>query len=997
MTMKTFADAEVQLASRLPGYESRVPQQQFAQAVEAVYDTSEDDIKSHLMAQAGTGVGKSLGYLIPAILSGQRTVVSVTTKALQSQLARKDMPFLEANLGVRFSWAMLQGRSNYLCLSGSTRVMTRDGYVPIKDLAGGEHEIVDGDGNWVTAPIREYGNARLMRITMSRHGRTKEILATADHRWFMQASPAGAIEEITTSQMMNHPRMLRSKGLKLAWGGPRPVTTTPRVIPSPFGIARGVVYGDGTVYRKGGAAATVVLHGTKDAELLRYFEGHSTSHTHQDGYAEPQVQVFGLPHYFKDERPGLGEASTYLYGWLAGYFAADGCVSKHGHCSISSARRSDLEYVERLCIRLGIMTSEIRVTSRVGKGTEASALYSVSLSPQTLGEDFFVLSAHSERIQRVSQRRHRAARRWTVDSVEQTDLCETVYCAEVPTTHSFVLEGNILTGNCLNRCAMADLVEVPMLPEILRKAAEPGFGGTQDDLGMSIPWQAWKLICSDEDECDGDCTEMSGCFVAAARSRAISADVLIVNHALFFADLIMKGGTAPEDKRSEGMLGRYDVAIFDEAHEIFSSAADAMGGQVTLGALAGATGEIRTWISRYADSSNNLQPVESSVSAAMGAGQDLFAKIQDGKMTPRHIMALESELGTLYQALRDLDTDFSGLTYRALTGTTEGATAAKRKRSVTKRIRNLLDKVTTIIMADEHEMVRWVEFRMGGRNGGTPIKTIKMSPVEIGPFMQDRLLRWTSCVFVSATLSPGGSFTYMASRFGLRPGTWTHLDVGSPFDFTTQARLYVPGHISAPNSGSWETEANEEICDLLKISRGRALVLFTSIKHMRAAHASISRRVPFEIKAQGDLPNGDLVDWLKGSADGVIFATKSFFTGVDIQGAALSLVILTKLPFPVPTEPLFQAQSEAIEARGGNSFGSLSVPETSLVLQQAVGRLIRHRNDVGMVAILDPRIIQKGYGKTLLKDLPPIPREGTLDSLSEWFAAEEALMALPSS
>jgi ATP-dependent DNA helicase DinG len=474
--------------------------------------------------------------------------------------------------------------------------------------------------------------------------------------------------------------------------------------------------------------------------------------------------------------------------------------------------------------------------------------------------------------------------------------------------------------------------------------------------------------------------------------------VLIVNHALFFADLIMKGGTAPENKRSEGMLGRYDVAVFDEAHEIFSSAADAMGGQITLGALVGATGEVRTWISRYADESNNLQPVESSVTAAMGAGQDLFAKIQDGKMTPRHIMALESELGAFYQALRDLDADFSGLTYRALTGTKEGATAAKRKRSVTKRVRNLLDKVTTVIMADEHEMVRWIESRMGGRNGSTPLKTIKISPIEIGAFMRDRLLRWTPCVFVSATLSPGGSFSFMAGRFGLLPGTWTHLDVGSPFDFTTQARLYVPGHISAPNSGSWETEANEEICDLLKISRGRALVLFTSIKHMRAAMDSVSRRVPFEVRAQGDAPNGDLVNWLKASEDGVIFATRSFFTGVDIQGAALSLVILTKLPFPVPTEPLFQAQSEAIEARGGNAFGSLAVPETSLVLQQAVGRLIRHRNDVGMVAILDPRMIQKSYGRTLLKDLPPIPRADTLGDLSEWFAAEEAtLMALPSS
>lgn len=545
---------------------------------------------------------------------------------------------------------------------------------------------------------------------------------------------------------------------------------------------------------------------------------------------------------------------------------------------------------------------------------------------------------------------------------------------------------------CLNRCAMTDTTEVPQLAEIMRLGNQPGFGGTKDDLGLTIPWQDWNLICCDSEECEDVCSAQTGCYVKAAREQALNADVLIVNHALFFLDLVMKGGSG-DSNRGDGMIGAYDVVVFDEAAELESYAAAALGGQITLGAITNATGEVRSWISQFADETNILAGVERAVVDTMGSATALFPRLADGKLTAQVILDLEQDLGGLHKSLMDLFNTFSGLTYRALMGTKNGEYAARRKASVSKKVRSLMESVTALIMADPLETVCWVESRQGGRGNNQLIRTIKMSPIEIGPFMRDRLLRYNPCVFVSATLSPGGSFGYMAGRFGLERDTYVSLDVGSPFDFPTQARLYVPKNLPEPNASNWQTEANEEIVDLLRVSKGRALVLFTSIAHMKAAHASIKRRVPFEVKMQGEEPNGALVAWLKTSESGVIFATRSFFTGVDIQGSALSLVILTKIPFPVPTEPLFKARCEAIEARGGNSFSGMSVPETSLVMQQAVGRLIRHRDDFGMVAILDPRMVSKGYGRTLLRDLPPMPRAETVQEMQDWFEGRSALIS----
>jgi ATP-dependent DNA helicase DinG len=229
-------------------------------------------------------------------------------------------------------------------------------------------------------------------------------------------------------------------------------------------------------------------------------------------------------------------------------------------------------------------------------------------------------------------------------------------------------------------------------------------------------------------------------------------------------------------------------------------------------------------------------------------------------------------------------------------------------------------------------------------------------------------------ILVSATLAVKGRFDFVSARLGI--DAFDGLDVGTPFDFTNQARLYVATTLPEPKGDQqpiWEALANEQIVELVRASEGRALVLFTSIKHMKAAYATVSRKVKYPVKMQGQESNKALAAWFHETNEGVLFGTKSFFTGVDFQGDTCSLVIISKIPTPVPTEPMVQARCELVDKRGGSSFMDYVQPVTSLVLQQAVGRAIRHRNDRAVIAILDPRLVSKGYGQKLKADLPSMP------------------------
>ncbi len=374
------------------------------------------------------------------------------------------------------SFSVNQELGVWHCLGGDTRVITWDGVRPIRELAGTTQRVLSAKGRWVEAPFHSFGVQPLVKITVGRNRVRKEIFATPEHRWFIR--------------IKNHRRERTSAELRpgdsLSWSFPHQVTSNVR--PSPFGVAHGITYGDGSRFARG---SCVDLHGEKDAQLLKWFP---LSHSYQceqveDGKTRSFLKVVDLPAFFK-ERPSRDESAAYLLGWVAGYFAADGCVDDEGTPILNSSDRSNLEFVRLICHRLGIGTYGITRQMRTGiRQSTPSALYRINFIAEDLNEDFFLLSEHRLRFVRRSKAFHR--RGWVVKSVEPTGRAEEVFCAVVPGDHSFALEDNILTGNCFGCQKSGDAItfvreveHLDFVDAVERLAARAGITLRYDDKSV---------------------------------------------------------------------------------------------------------------------------------------------------------------------------------------------------------------------------------------------------------------------------------------------------------------------------------------------------------------------------------------------------------------------------------------------------------------------------------------------------------------------------------
>lgn len=407
----------------------------------------------------------------------------------------------------RFARLAASHSNIFNCLAAETPVITDKGVRAIGDLAGSIHRVLTAGGNWVEAPFKEFGVQPLMRVTLERNGRRREFYATSGHRWFIdrqrtkrlyvhgslswddidkirdlhaqgeltQRDIAGrfGVSQTAISRIINRTRWTDEqrardavdgdlgtiKKTELTTGelqaGMRLTAAYGRnlirdgVSPSPFGIARGMTFGDGS---RMGRGCVVDLFGKKDANMLPYFLGCRSYRYDRKGYNVESVRVVDLPGYFKD-RPPLHESPAYLYGWLAGYFAADGNVNTQGQVGLTSVERANLEHVEAICRLLGIHTADIsthsgEVTLPQG-GRREVTYHTLRLDPYSLSEAFFCIPEHRERWHQRMQMPNRRVEHWTVVAIEETDRVEEVYCAVVPETESFALDGNILTGNCL--------------------------------------------------------------------------------------------------------------------------------------------------------------------------------------------------------------------------------------------------------------------------------------------------------------------------------------------------------------------------------------------------------------------------------------------------------------------------------------------------------------------------------------------------------------------
>jgi DNA primase len=345
------------------------------------------------------------------------------------------------------SFTVDSSRGLWHCLAGDTRVLTWEGVRPIRELADDTHRILARDGNWVVAPFYSFGLQPLMRLVVSRNGQVKELFATAEHRWFVRDGGGHrAVREVVTSELRPSQR-LASKF---------PGTRVKQTTPSPFGIAHGITFGDGS---RNGTGTMAQLDPVKDAPLLKWFPNSFVTER------EDRILVHHLPRMFK-EVPPLDESVPYLYGWLAGYVAADGHVAKDGTVMLHCADRATLEYVRAVCTRLGIGTYGITEQVREGfPGREPSSLFRIHFVNEDLTEEFFLLDQH--RLRFSSSPKAFARRGWVVRSVEPTDRVEEVFCAIVDQGHAFVLEDNILTGNCFGCGLGGDAIDFLMKQETL--------------------------------------------------------------------------------------------------------------------------------------------------------------------------------------------------------------------------------------------------------------------------------------------------------------------------------------------------------------------------------------------------------------------------------------------------------------------------------------------------------------------------------------------------
>ena len=520
---------------------------------------------------------------------------------------------------------------------------------------------------------------------------------------------------------------------------------------------------------------------------------------------------------------------------------------------------------------------------------------------------------------------------------------------------------------CLNRLEAiqnAAYLFSPHDPEYLKKikswARQTETGDRAELATLPENFVLWQHLDARRETCEGrNCRNFENCFVTMVRRRALESDIVIVNHHLFFADLALR-----QDDYGK-VLPDYSNVVFDEAHEIEDVATQYFGVRISNYRMSEFIHDARAALNEAGENSEFYSRELDRLTECVSAFFTCFW----GK-EGRYVMRLTggdgirrgpAGYGNIAETCKNLRVQIDAVrkTFECLPVINDNIEALAR------RAREIENDLAEILESESNDNVYWYEIRGRG-------VFLQSSPINLAPVLSEKLFASTDCaVLTSATLSTGGDFSFIRTRLGIENAE--ELIVPSHFDFASQAILYIPRDIPEPREYGWVERAAAEIVTLLKASRGRAFLLFTSYAQMRQVFESLRDAVEFPLLMQGEKSKSRLLEEFRDTPGAVLFATSSFWQGVDVQGDQLSCVVIDKLPFAVPNDPVVAARISRINETGGNAFYQYQIPSATILLKQGVGRLIRSRTDRGILAILDKRLVTKSYGRVFLESLPPAP------------------------
>jgi ATP-dependent DNA helicase DinG len=511
--------------------------------------------------------------------------------------------------------------------------------------------------------------------------------------------------------------------------------------------------------------------------------------------------------------------------------------------------------------------------------------------------------------------------------------------------------------------------------------------------------QLWYKLDARADTCTGQkCSQWERCFITEMRRRAMESDIIVVNHHLFFADLAIKlqADGAPD----AGILPEAAAVIFDEAHELEDVAGNYFGISVSNLRVDDLARDVEA-------SMQHNHMMSASISGAIGSlrerSQFFFSLLPpgDGRFAFENRREFLEENGDEFLALNQAITRLAGELENLPQKPEEVFNFARRAQELQVQLQFAME-------SEDRNTVFWIERRgkslspqrhpsaslragsgtektkeKDGRQGRQNV-FLQATPIDVGPILRECLWSKLECaVLTSATLAVGGGFEYIRQRLGMEHAREAVLP--SHFDYENQALFYVPPDLPDARTPQFAAKAAERIRQLLEITRGRAFVLFTSYAQMNEMYQRLLGVMEFPMLRQGDAPKSALLDEFRRTPNAVLFATSSFWQGVDVQGEQLSCVIIDRLPFAVPSDPVVAARVKAIDADGGNAFFQYQVPAAVITLKQGFGRLIRSLHDRGLLVLLDNRILKKQYGRVFVESLPNYKKTTDLRAVENFF------------